>query len=120
MRPYEVKAVSSAPARQSRILGSDFGFPSLTCLTWASMNMEFAKGSGLNPHSGAPADHTPVDRDHADRTAALFRAEYESLVHYLVARTQSYDEAREVASEAFAKVLAKDDAQAISFLRGYV
>jgi len=67
-----------------------------------------------------PGDPPRVDKAHAERTAQLFEAEYDRLVHYLVARTRSWDEARDVASQAFAQVLQVDSPHAVSFLRGYV
>ena len=67
-----------------------------------------------------PAEQAGVDKAHADRTAQLFADEYAKLVHFMVARTGSWTEARDVASQAFAQVLEVNDPQAVSFLKGYV
>jgi RNA polymerase sigma factor (sigma-70 family) len=72
-----------------------------------------------NPNR-ANANRGGVDRAYADQIAQLFEAEYPKLVHYLVARTRSWAEARDVASQAFAQVLEVQNPQAVSFLKGYV
>jgi RNA polymerase sigma factor (sigma-70 family) len=66
------------------------------------------------------AEEAGVDKAHADRTAQLFADEYAKLVHFMVARTGSWTEARDVASQAFAQVLEIDDPHTVSFLKGYV
>jgi RNA polymerase sigma factor (sigma-70 family) len=57
---------------------------------------------------------------HTQRIAELFREEYPKLVHYMVARTGSWPEARDVAAQAFAQVLEMRAPDTISFLKAYV
>src|SRR5581483_8783501 len=57
---------------------------------------------------------------HTQRIAELFREEYPKLVHYMVARTGSWPEARDVAAQAFAQVLEMRTPEAINFLKAYV
>ena len=57
---------------------------------------------------------------HTQRIAELFRDEYPKLVHYMVARTGSWPEARDVAAQAFAQVLEMRAPDTVSFLKAYV
>ena len=57
---------------------------------------------------------------HTQRVAALFRDEYPKLVHYMVSKTGSWPEARDVAAQAFAQVLEMRAPDTISFLKAYV
>jgi RNA polymerase sigma factor (sigma-70 family) len=69
----------------------------------------------------APSSARATPRaDHTQRIAELFREEYPKLVHYMVARTGSWSEARDVAAQAFAQVLEMKTPDAINFLKAYV
>jgi RNA polymerase sigma-70 factor (ECF subfamily) len=68
---------------------------------------------------GTPTQANPRDA-HAQKIAELFREEYPKLVHYMVARTGSWPEARDVAAQAFAQVLEMHAPDTISFLKAYV
>jgi RNA polymerase sigma factor (sigma-70 family) len=57
---------------------------------------------------------------HTQRIAELFREEYPKLVHYMVARTGSWPEARDVAAQAFAQVLEMRAPDTVTFLKAYV
>jgi RNA polymerase sigma factor (sigma-70 family) len=57
---------------------------------------------------------------HTQRIAELFREEYPKLVHYMVSRTGSWPEARDVAAQAFAQVLEMRAPDTVSFLKAYV
>ena len=57
---------------------------------------------------------------HTQRIGELFREEYPKLVHYMVARTGSWSEARDVAAQAFTQVLEMRTPEAINFLKAYV
>src|SRR5579859_4856633 len=57
---------------------------------------------------------------HTQRIAELFREEYPKLVHYMVARTGSWPEARDVAAQAFTQVLEMRTPEAVNFLKAYV
>jgi RNA polymerase sigma factor (sigma-70 family) len=57
---------------------------------------------------------------HAQKISELFRDEYAKLVHYMVAQTGSWPEARDIAAQAFAQVLEVRNPEAVSFLKAYV
>lgn len=65
---------------------------------------------------------TPVvpDRAHAERVAQLFRDHNSLLIRFLVTRLQSVSEAREVAQEAYVRVLQLDKPGASNLLRAYL
>jgi RNA polymerase sigma factor (sigma-70 family) len=57
---------------------------------------------------------------HTERVAQLFREEHPKLVHYLVSRTGSWAEARDIAAQAFAQVLEVREPDKVGFLKAYV
>jgi len=61
-----------------------------------------------------------LSEDHVRRIGKLFQDEYARLVHYMAARTQSWSEARDIASQAFAQVLEMENPETVSFLKAYV
>jgi RNA polymerase sigma-70 factor (ECF subfamily) len=61
-----------------------------------------------------------VDDGRAERIARLFSEHNESLVRFLAARLRSVHEAREVAQEAYVRLLSLDDSGAVSFLRAFL
>jgi RNA polymerase sigma-70 factor (ECF subfamily) len=61
-----------------------------------------------------------VSEDHIRRIGELFQDEYARLVHYMAARTKSWPEARDIASQAFAQVLEIENPETVSFLKAYV
>ena len=63
---------------------------------------------------------TPLNGPHTQRLADLFKDEYPKLVHYMVSKTGSWPEARDVAAQAFAQVLESRSPETISFLKAYV
>jgi RNA polymerase sigma factor (sigma-70 family) len=63
---------------------------------------------------------TPLNGNHTQRLADLFKEEYPKLVHYMVSKTGSWPEARDVAAQAFAQVLESRSPETISFLKAYV
>jgi RNA polymerase sigma factor (sigma-70 family) len=67
-----------------------------------------------------PRVESPPRESHTKKIAELFRDEYPKLVHYMVARTGSWPEARDVAAQAFAQVLEMRAPDTISFLKAYV
>jgi RNA polymerase sigma factor (sigma-70 family) len=80
--------------------------------------------SGLDSRSsevGDAEDRKPVriSEPHARRVAALFESEHDKVVHYMVAQTRSWPEARDVVAQAF-KQLLELDPPAVSHLRAYV
>jgi RNA polymerase sigma-70 factor (ECF subfamily) len=65
--------------------------------------------------------HEPrLSEIHTRRIEELFRDEYARLVHYMVAKTHSWPEARDIAAQAFAQVLEMRDPETVSFLKAYV
>lgn len=58
--------------------------------------------------------------DHRDAVNQLFRQHNRALVSFLLARLRSEQEARDVAQEAYVRLLQLDRPGAISFLRGYL
>lgn len=64
----------------------------------------------------SPAAETP----HAALVAQLFREHNDSLVRFLAARMRSRQEAREVAQEAYVRVLSLDRPGAVSFMRAFL
>jgi RNA polymerase sigma factor (sigma-70 family) len=69
-----------------------------------------------------PADSaSPAEkRAHNKALADLARNHHRALVRFLTARVGSWDEAREIAQEAYARVLALDLPDTVGFLAGYV
>jgi RNA polymerase sigma factor (sigma-70 family) len=64
--------------------------------------------------SGAPAHGR-----HEDRVAELFTKYYAKLVKSLVARTRSWDEARDIASQAFVEILSQRPGT-VNFMSAYL
>ena len=76
----------------------------------------------ISDHTGCvdpnPAPRVPAS--HATRIEALFREEHPKLVHYLVARTGSWAEARDCAAQAFIQVLGMKDPETVNSLKAYL
>jgi len=80
--------------------------------------------------SDPSADPPPADQSveapstanecHTARIAALFREHNRVLVNFLLARLKSEQDAREVAQEAYVRLLQLDRPGAVSFLRSYL
>jgi RNA polymerase sigma factor (sigma-70 family) len=75
--------------------------------------------TGQDP-SGEIRPTRPPSEAHAERMAALFRQEHSKVVHYLVARTKSWQEARDIAAQAFSQVLAMKDPESVGSLKAYI
>jgi len=63
---------------------------------------------------------TGEERARAELMERLFREHNEALVRFLHARLRSYQEAREVAQEAYVRLLSLDNPGAISYLRAFL
>lgn len=59
-------------------------------------------------------------RQHAQLVERLFREHNEALIRFLMARLRSYQDAREVAQEAYVRVLSLDEPGAVSYLRAFL
>ncbi len=62
----------------------------------------------------------PTSDDRAQRITRLFSEHNESLVRFLSVRLHSVQEAKEVAQEAYVRLLSLDDSGAVSFLRAFL
>ncbi len=69
------------------------------------------------PKADAAAASPP---DHAARIAALFEAHNQALLRFLTCRLHSAQEAREVAQEAYVRLLQLDTPSGISYLRAFL
>src|SRR5262245_30600732 len=67
-------------------------------------------------HAGA----SPQGGGHATAVAELFREHNRTLIGFLAARLKSEQDAREVAQEAYVRLLQLDRPGAVSFLRSYL
>ena len=78
---------------------------------------DFGAAPGCDPQK---VEGPGLNKVHAERIGELFRDEYTKLVHYMVARTGSWPEARDIAAQAFVQVLEVRDPETVSFLKAYV
>lgn len=76
------------------------------------MNSEATEINALNPSEEI--------EDHSRVIAELFRAHNDALVSFLAARLHNAQDARDVAQEAYVRLLQLDRPGALSFLRGYL
>jgi RNA polymerase sigma factor (sigma-70 family) len=60
------------------------------------------------------------DTDRAERISRLFSEHNESLIRFLATRLRSVQEAKEVAQEAYVRLLSLEDSGAVSFLRAFL
>lgn len=61
-----------------------------------------------------------ADGSHAQRISRLFSEHNESLIQFLATRLRSVQEAKEVAQEAYVRLLSLEDSGAVSFLRAFL
>ena len=69
---------------------------------------------------GASSSGELAGDGHAQRISRLFSEHNESLVRFLATRLHSVQEAKEVAQEAYVRLLSLDDSGAVSFLRAFL
>ena len=73
------------------------------------------------PQSREAPDLTPQVRgERAELIERLFREHNEALLRFLMARLHSYQDAREVAQEAYVRLLSLDEPGAVSYLRAFL
>src|SRR5262245_10400017 len=73
------------------------------------------------PKQGAEASDAPEEgAARAALIARLFREHNEALIRFLMARLRSYQDAREVAQEAYVRLLSLDEPGAVSYLRAFL
>jgi len=77
--------------------------------------------SAEQPKPGTLPEEAP--EEHRSRVALverLFREHNEALIRFLMARLRSYQDAREVAQEAYVRLLSLDEPGAVSYLRAFL
>ena len=62
----------------------------------------------------------PASANHNEAVSELFRANNRALISFLLTHLSNESEAREVAQEAYIKLLQLDRPEAVSFLRSYL
>ncbi len=67
-----------------------------------------------------PETSGPTDESHEALMARLYREHNQALIRFLMTRVDSEQEARDVAQEAYVRVLQLDTHGAVSFLSGYL
>lgn len=79
-------------------------------------------GDTQDPHKSGTAGHAPPEATTARtlEVERLFRDHNEALVRFLTLRLHSRHEAREVAQEAYVRLLQLDNPDVASFLRAYL
>jgi RNA polymerase sigma factor (sigma-70 family) len=78
---------------------------------------------GIDQHDSRPGDSEPSPAcagEHAILISKLFEDNNRALINFLLAQLPNEQEAREVAQEAYVKLLQLDRPEAISFLRSYL
>jgi RNA polymerase sigma factor (sigma-70 family) len=77
--------------------------------------------SKLPPNAGPVADSEPDhENSRAEVVERLFREHNEALLRFLRGRVGSHNEAREVAQEAYVRLLSLDQPGAVSYLRAFL
>jgi RNA polymerase sigma factor (sigma-70 family) len=77
--------------------------------------------SMLPPNAGPVAESEPDrEKSRADVVERLFREHNEALLRFLRGRVGSHNEAREVAQEAYVRLLSLDQPGAVSYLRAFL
>src|SRR5688572_23474251 len=74
----------------------------------------------LAEESSHPGSETPGEETRGQLIERLFREHNESLLRFLTARLSSSQDAREVAQEAYVRLLQLDRPGAIGFLRAFL
>lgn len=77
--------------------------------------------SNEQAHEGHTVELGSEERgQRAELVDRLFRENNEALIRFLMARLRSYQDAREVAQEAYVRLLSLDEPGAISYLRAFL
>ena len=75
---------------------------------------------GSEQRSEQEGSGEPTGSSHAQRISRLFSEHNESLIQFLATRLRSVQEAKEVAQEAYVRLLSLEDSGAVSFLRAFL
>lgn len=87
------------------------------------MSSEISSDIGLLPESPSGRPNDPLQAEvgaQVARIEALFREEHPRVVAYLAARTGSWAEARDVAAQAFTRMLEMRDLGSVNSLKAYL
>jgi RNA polymerase sigma factor (sigma-70 family) len=77
--------------------------------------------SMLPPNAGSVVDSEPDhEKSRAEVVERLFREHNEALLRFLRGRVGSHNEAREIAQEAYVRLLSLDEPGAVSYLRAFL
>lgn len=68
----------------------------------------------------APVDQETIGRDHGRRVAELFESHNRALMRFLTCRLKSSQDAKEVAQEAYIRMLQLDSPGGVSYLRAFL
>lgn len=82
------------------------------------MTNRMPRGDGEHGEQESSGELT--DASHAQRISRLFSEHNESLIQFLATRLRSVQEAKEVAQEAYVRLLSLEDSGAVSFLRAFL
>lgn len=73
------------------------------------------------PNEARPqGERAPADAARSELVERLFREHNQALIQFLMGRCRSYQEAREVAQEAYVRLLSLDQPDAVSYLRSFL
>ena len=75
---------------------------------------------GSEQEGEQPSSGEPTASDHAQRISRLFSEHNDALIQFLATRLRSVQEAKEVAQEAYVRLLSLEDSGAVSFLRAFL
>jgi RNA polymerase sigma-70 factor (ECF subfamily) len=80
------------------------------------------ESSSKNQHgpAGQTEPSAPAPREHSARIAELFAAHNRALLRFLTCRLQSSQEAKEIAQEAYVRLLRLDSSDGIGYLRAFL
>lgn len=81
---------------------------------------DWCKDSGSRQESSFDVDQDSMQRDHSRRVAELFESHNRALTRFLTARLKSSQEAKEVAQEAYIRMLQLDAPDGVSYLRAFL
>jgi RNA polymerase sigma-70 factor (ECF subfamily) len=88
---------------------------------WCEITAQMSSEQPKYSSAGAEDAHSAEEpRSRAELVERLFREHNEALVRFLLPRLRSYQEAREVAQEAYVRLLSLDEPGAVSYLRAFL
>src|SRR5882724_1316303 len=79
-----------------------------------------AERTSPEPSETVPDPTRPSPADHAERIDQIFREHNHSLLRFLAGRLASEQDAKEVAQEAYVRLLQLDRPEGVSFLKAFL